>query len=88
MQFYNDYNVEKVNWLKIKTLTLGYTLPKFISKKLFLEDIRMFVSCENLWTFSNYSGVDPESVDIATGIDYGKSYPLARKLTLGLTLIF
>ena len=88
MQFYNDYNVEKVNWLKIKTLTLGYTLPKFISKKLFLEDIRMFVSCENLWTFSNYSGVDPESVDIATGIDYGKSYPLARKLTLGLTLNF
>ena len=71
-----------------KTVTMGYSLPSFISKKMKMEEFRVFISGENLWTFTNYSGLDPETVDIATGIDNGVAYPLARKISIGLTLKF
>lgn len=80
--------MEKVNWLKIKTLTVGYSLPEKWIKKAGLSELRVFASGENLYTFTNYSGVEPEVVDIRNGIDSGNAYPLARKLTLGLTLKF
>ena len=85
---YVDRNVEKVNWLKIKTLSIGYTLPKVWMQKCGLGELRIFASGENLCTFTNYSGIEPEIVDIRNGEDVGASYPLARKLTLGLTLKF
>lgn len=83
-----DRQIEKVNYLKLKTLTFGYSLPHVILQRLGLNDIRVFVSGENLFTWTNYSGIDPEVVDIRTGIDDGISYPLARKYTLGLTVKF
>lgn len=83
-----DRMVEKVNWLKMKTLSIGYTLPKKLVEKWGLDEIRIFGSGENLFTITNYSGMDPETVDISLGIDEGMSYPLARKFTLGLTLKF
>ena len=46
------------------------------------------VFSENLLTFSNYSGLDPETVNIRTGYDGGRNYPLARKFTLGVTVKF
>lgn len=81
-----DRYVEKVNYLKLKTLTIGYSMPKSILKRCFIKDLRVFFSGENLLTFTNYSGLDPETVDINTGLDEGKNYPLARKLTLGVTI--
>ena len=86
--YYSSRDVEKVNWLKLKTLSVGYSLPKQWSRHMGMEQLRVFVSGENLLTFSNYSGVDPETVRIDEGIDYGKNYPLARKYTLGLTIKF
>ncbi|WP_292271285.1 SusC/RagA family TonB-linked outer membrane protein [Butyricimonas sp.] len=85
-----DCRVEKVNYLKLKTLTLGYNIPDRYIKKWGMEQLRVFVSGENLWTWTNYSGIDPETVriDISGGIDTGASYPLARKFTLGLTVKF
>ena len=81
-------DVEEVNYLKLKTLSLGYTLPMTWSKKLGMSELRIFVSGENLLTWTNYSGLDPESVDISTGYDNQDGYPLARKYTIGLTLKF
>ena len=81
-----DRYVEKVNYLKLKTLTIGYTLPKNLLKKIYIKDVRVFFSGENLLNITNYSGLDPETVDINTGLDDGKNYPLARKLTLGITI--
>ena len=81
-------DVEKVNWLKLKTMTIGYSLPKAWSSKVGLKQIRVFASGENLLTFTNYSGLDPETIDIRTGMDGGKNYPLARKFTIGLTVKF
>ena len=83
-----DQQIEKVNYLKLKTLTLGYNLSQTITKRLGMGDVRFFISSENLFTWTNYSGIDPEVVDIRTGIDDGMSYPLARKYTLGLTIKF
>lgn len=87
-EFAIDRNVEKVNWLKMKTLSLGYSLPKSLISSWKIEQVRFFASAENLFTWTNYSGLDPETVDIRTGLDEGKNYPLARKFTLGLTVKF
>ena len=83
-----DRYVEKVNWLKLKTATLGYNLPTSLIRRWKMEQLRFFISGENLFIVSNYSGIDPEIVDIRTGIDGGRNYPLARKFTLGLTIKF
>lgn len=80
-----DANVQKVNFIKLKTVTLGYTLPGVIKKKIGFG-ARVFVSAENLFTLTNYTGADPESVDIVTGVDNLGNYPLSRRVTIGLTL--
>lgn len=84
--YITDSRIEHVNYLKVKTLTVGYTLPKDWLRKTFFRDIRLFFSGENLLTWTNYSGIDPETVDINSGYDKGTTYPLARKLTLGITI--
>lgn len=80
-------NVERVNFLRLKTIVVGYTLPESI-RKICGFNCRVFVSGENLFTVTNYSGTDPESVDITTGVDYYNNYPLSRRVTVGLTLNF
>ena len=79
-------NLEKVHYCKLKQLTLGYTLPQRIARKVGLSGLRVFVTGENLFTLSNYSGLDPEVVSVYTGIDNGAAYPLSRKWTIGLTI--
>ncbi|WP_231932356.1 MULTISPECIES: SusC/RagA family TonB-linked outer membrane protein [Butyricimonas] len=81
-------NLEKVHSVSLKQLTLGYDLPQNILKKTFFKEIRFFATGENLFYLSNYSGENPETVNVYTGLDEGKSYPLPRKWTLGLTLKF
>lgn len=83
-----DRDVKKVNYLKLKTLVMGYSFPKKWIRKAGIDELRFFVSGENLFTWTNYSGLDPETVDITHGIDIMENYPLARKYTLGLTLKF
>lgn len=80
-----DQYLQKVNWIKLKTIVAGYN---FKFKKGSPEQLRLFASAENLFTITNYKGIDPEVVDLASGKDQGTSYPLARKITLGLTLKF
>ena len=82
-------NIEKVHHLRLKQLTLGYNVPKEWLKKVQLDGIRLFFTGENLFLLTNYSGLDPETVNPAAGgIDNFNNYPLARKFTLGLTLNF
>lgn len=82
-----DQRVEKVNWLKWKTLSIGYNLPKKWIHHLGIQQLRFFISGENLMCWDNYSGLDPETVDLRWGEDRDY-YPLARKFTLGLTVKF
>jgi len=85
---YTDKDIETVGFVRLKQLTLGYNVPKNIMKKIGLESGRVFFTGENLFLITNYSGVDPESVDPVSGFDNFDNYPLARKLTLGLTIKF
>ncbi|MCC8173017.1 MAG: SusC/RagA family TonB-linked outer membrane protein, partial [Odoribacter sp.] len=77
-------NIQNVSFLKLKSVSLGYTLPKNVLG----FGARFFISAENIATFTNYKGNDPETVDIVTGIDYYNNYPLARKMTVGVSIDF
>lgn len=83
-----DSNIETVNFLRLKQLTIGYNLPTAWAKKCFLQGVRVFFTGENLFLWTNYSGLDPENVDVMDGIDRMQYYPSARKMTLGLTVKF
>ena len=83
-----DTNIERVSYLRLKQLSLSYTLPETWTKRLRIKDVRVYFAGENLFLLTNYSGLDPEIVDPATGKDTGRMYPLNRKLTLGLNLKF
>ncbi len=80
--------LEKADFLRLKNVSLSYTLPKPILRH---AGLKVFVSATNLLTFTDYSGIDPEasssSGDFRQGIDYG-SYPNAKTITGGLTLNF
>jgi len=82
---HSDRFVEDGSYLRIKNLTLGYTLPQAISKKAYLQTVRMYMSCQNLYTFTKYSGFDPEVG--ANGIDLS-TYPLTRTISFGVNVKF
>ncbi|WP_353134272.1 TonB-dependent receptor [Pseudopedobacter sp.] len=77
--------IEDGSYLRLKNLTLGYTLPNILSKRVSLDMVRFYLSCQNLYTFTNYSGFDPE-VGV-TGVDLS-TYPLTRTVSLGLNVKF
>ena len=83
-----DSDIEKVNSMSLKQITLGYDLPKVIAAKIGFKGVRFFATGENLFYWSNYSGENPEVINVYTGLDQGGEYPLPRKWTLGLTLNF
>lgn len=89
-QFTGDYDecIENVHFIRLKQLTLGYNLHDQIAKKIGLSGARVFLTMENLFLLTNYSGLDPEIVDITDGKDALQSYPLPRKFTVGLTINF
>lgn len=76
-------------YLRLKNISLGYTLPRNLSQKFFVERLRFFVMAENLLTFTKYHGYDPEisSGGTSLGVDYGV-YPQARTWTVGFNLSF
>lgn len=83
----NDYFLEDGSYLRLKNITLGYTLPKSVMKSIGLADssLRIYASGENLWTITKYSGLDPEVGGV--GIDGGQ-YPVSRNFTFGLNINF
>ena len=64
-----ESNLETVSYMKLKQLTLGYNLPKEWARKVGMVGLRAFITGENVFTLSNYSGVDPEVVSIENGQD-------------------
>jgi hypothetical protein len=71
----------------VKNVSLGYTLPQNITKRFFVERLRLFVMAENLFTFTKYWGFDPEisSNSKSLGVDRGV-YPQARTWTIGCNI--
>ena len=85
----SDLLVYDGSYLRLKNIQLGYTLPQRLTRKAFIEKFRVYVSAENLLTFTKYHGFDPEisSGGTSLGIDYGV-YPQARVWTVGFNLAF
>ncbi len=71
-------------YLRLKDLTLGYTLPNKYSKKAYIERIRIYFSASNLLTLTKYTGYDPE---VGGGVDYG-NYPQSRTFMFGINVDF
>ena len=74
---------------RLKNLTIGYTLPKSITSKAYIENLRFFVSGENLFTITNFTEAgDPELIGAGYGGEIGKTYPLSRTYSFGLSVTF
>ena len=87
---FSDRFIEDGSYLRLKVLQLGFTFPKQLIEKININKLRIYVSGENLFTITNYSGWDPEPVSYGTlngGVDYG-TYPLSRVISLGGKLTF
>jgi TonB-linked SusC/RagA family outer membrane protein len=82
----SDRYVEDGSFVKIKNLQLGYTLPASVGKKAF-KSLRLYVQVRNAFTFTKYTGFDPEIAGgiLDTGVDRG-AYPQARTYSFGLDI--
>ena len=86
----STWHLEGGSYLRLQNLSLGYTLPSNFTQKFKVEKLRVYVSGQNLFTITNYSGYNPEvnarpSQNLTPGEDYG-TYPLARTYMFGLNL--
>lgn len=84
--------VEDGSYLRLKSLTLSYTLPVLFTSKAKITNAKVFVTGQNLLTFTKYSGYDPEvnaygASSVALGVDYG-TYPQAKVVIIGASLQF
>lgn len=88
----SDWAVEDGSFLRLSTITLGYTLPQNISEKLKMKKLRVYASGYNLWLLTNYTGFDPEvstrrRTNLTPGVDYS-AYPRSKSFVFGLNVNF
>ncbi|MFA7492614.1 MAG: TonB-dependent receptor [Proteiniphilum sp.] len=83
----SDFFLEDGSYLRLKNVTLGYILPQNIMQNIGMGDLRLrlYMGAENLFTFTKYTGFDPEVSN--NGIDAG-AYPVSRKLNIGINVNF
>lgn len=84
--------LQDASYLRIKALTFGYTLPQRITRKVLVENCRVYFTANNLWTFTKYDGFDPE-VDSAPGLAASRgvdfaTIPQLRSFVFGINLTF
>jgi hypothetical protein len=75
--------------MRFKTITLGYNIPPRLMQRTFINSARVYATAQNLLTFTNYKGVDPEFTGgvIVGGIDWS-TFPQPRTLTIGVNIGF
>lgn len=89
-QTFVSYYLENGNFLKLTNLTIGYTFP-IQSDNKWIKGVRAYLSGDNLFTITGYSGLDPELANAYptyAGIDYRDKYPSIRSFTFGVNLTF
>ena len=91
MFVYSSRVVEDASFLRLRNVTLGYTLPRKVLRKMHFDTMRVYLSGENLWTLTNYSGPDPEvstrNSVLTPGFDWS-AYPRAMGVTAGVSFTF
>jgi hypothetical protein len=83
----SDFYLQKGDYLRLKVLSLGYSLPKSLIQSIHAEKVRIYVTGNNLVTITKYTGYDPEIGGSVFGIDKGY-YPQPRTFLFGLNLQF
>lgn len=89
MKTVSDFFVHDASFIRLRNITLGYTLPKQVTNYMKIKNLRFYVSAENLLTFTKYKGYDPEIGGgvFSNGIDHG-IYPQARTVLGGVNITF
>lgn len=88
----SDWAIENGSFLRMSTLSVGYTLPKVLLNKVGIQNLRFYVTGYNLFCLTNYSGFDPEvstrnKTALTPGVDYS-AYPKSRQYVIGANLTF
>jgi catalase len=94
----SDFWLENGSYMRIKNVQLGYTIPKLVSNRIGFSTIRVYLAAQNLMTFTQYTGLDPEvgttnhvtnvgAPTLNVGVDDG-IYPQARTISAGIQLDF
>lgn len=83
----SDFYLEKGDYLRLKIVQFGYTLPTDVTGKVGINKLRFYVTGENLYTFTKYTGYDPEIGGNVFGVDKGY-YPQARSIIFGANIQF
>ena len=88
----SDWAIEDGSFLRLNTLSLGYSLPKSVLKKVQIEKLRFYVTGYNIFCLTKYTGFDPEvstrrNTALTPGVDYS-AYPKSRQIVVGLNLNF
>ena len=86
----SDFFIEDGSYVRVKNIQLGYTFPATVSRYVFMQNLRIYISAQNIFTFTKYTGFDPEigsreTLDV--GIDRGV-YPQAKILMVGANVKF
>lgn len=84
-QQYSTRHIFNASYLRLKNLSLAYTLPKTMTRKVFIENARVFFSASNLWTISKYKDADPEVNEYGTR---GWETPIGKTFVIGVELKF
>jgi TonB-linked SusC/RagA family outer membrane protein len=84
---YSTYYIEDGSYIRLKNVQLGYSIPKKILDPIKIKTARIYISGENLFTLSNFSGLDPDigGEALLRGVDWGH-YPLPKRYTVGIKL--
>lgn len=88
----HSWAVEDGSFLRLNTLTVGYTIPKRLSGKVGMSNLRFYVTGYNLFLITNYTGFDPEvdarrNPPVTPGVDYS-AYPKSRSFVAGINVAF
>lgn len=82
---FSDFYIYKADYLKIRSIQLGYSLPADLLKKVRIEKLRIFTNFENYFTFTSWPSADPEVVP--TGTEHN-TYPITKTFSVGLNVSF
>ena len=90
-EYVHSWGVEDASYLKLSNVTLGYTFPKNMIRKIGLSNLRIYATGNNLLTWTPYTGFDPEVSNMRSpltpGVDFG-AYPRSRSFIFGLNIAF
>ncbi|WP_075602663.1 SusC/RagA family TonB-linked outer membrane protein [Saccharicrinis aurantiacus] len=86
----SDLYIKDGSFVRLKNIQLGYSLPKNVLQSIAIQRLRLYVAAENLLTFTNYDGFEPEIASgdyMSIGVDKG-IYPQARTFSVGANITF